>query len=171
MCRPLLYGAGCSLRCINSTSRSATVRRVASSNSGSSVLSMPWRPHRRWRISCDGKPVAEDRYQALIIVNGYLGPNLPFAEGVPLGSGDFHLFTLRDLGTHRVFGQLKHAWDASVARDPEKWGFEGFRVTRELVLRPADDGVFPVNVDGSTMPCRGSARVAIVGQIPLLAGK
>ncbi|MCK4775527.1 MAG: hypothetical protein KAT30_12100, partial [Candidatus Krumholzibacteria bacterium] len=126
---------------------------------------------REWMVSVDGADATRGHFQAMIIVNGYLGPNLPLAEGVPLGSGDFHVFTLRDLGTHRVFGQLKHAWDASVTKEPEKWGFETFRVTRELVLRPADDDVFPVNVDGSTMSCRGSARVTIVDQIPLLAGE
>jgi len=126
---------------------------------------------REWTVSVDGADATRGRFQAMIVVNGYLGPNLPLAEGVPLGSGDFHVFTLRDLGPHRVFGQLKHAWDASVKTEPEKWGFEAFRVTRELVLRPSDDDVFPVNVDGSTMLCRGSARVAIVDQIPLLAGE
>jgi diacylglycerol kinase family enzyme len=126
---------------------------------------------REWTVTIDGTKATSGRFQAMIIVNGYLGSSLPFAEGVPLGSGDFHVFTLRDLGAFRVFGQLKHAWDASVTKDPEKWGFEGFRVPRELVLRPADDAAFPVNVDGSTMTCRGSARVTIVAQIPLLVGK
>jgi len=124
---------------------------------------------REWTVSVDGAAATRGHFQVIIIVNGYLGPNLPFAEGVPLGSGDFHVFTLRDLGAHRVFGQLKHAWDASVKKEPEKWGFEAFRVTRELELRPGGDDAFPVNVDGSTMVCRGSARATIVGQIPLLA--
>jgi diacylglycerol kinase family enzyme len=92
---------------------------------------------RNWTVSVDGEIAAEGCYQAMIIVNGDLGPNLPFAEGVPLGSGDFHLFTLRDQGALRVFGQLKHAWDASITKEPEKWGFERFHVTRELILRPA----------------------------------
>jgi diacylglycerol kinase family enzyme len=126
---------------------------------------------RDWTISVDGDTAAEGRFQAMIIVNGYLGPNLPFAEGVALGSGDFRMFTLRDRGLLRMVGQLKHAWDGSVATNPEKWGFEGFRVEHELVLRPHDDGAFPVNVDGSTMPCRGSVRLAIVDQIRLLAGR
>jgi hypothetical protein len=58
-----------------------------------------------------------------------------------------------------------------VMQEPEKWGFEGFRIERELVLRPGDAGAFPVNVDGSTMMCRGSVRFAIVNQIQLLAGR
>ena len=126
---------------------------------------------RHWTLTIDGEIATEGCFQAMIIVNGYLGPNLPFATGVPLGSGDFRVFTVRDLGLHRVFGQLKHAWDASVTEEPERWGFEAFRVARELVLRPSDDNGFSVNVDGSTMVCYGSARITIIDQIRLLAGE
>ena len=67
-----------------------------------------------------------------------------------------------------VPGQLKRAWNASIKEDPKRWGFEAHRVTRELVLRPMDDEEFPLNVDGSTMVCRGAARITIAGQIQLL---
>ena len=53
---------------------------------------------RRWVIEVDGGEGQAGRYQAMIVVNGDLGPDLPFARGVPLGSGDFHLFGLKDLG-------------------------------------------------------------------------
>ena len=124
---------------------------------------------RRWAISVDGSDVAEDCFQAMIIVNGDLGPDLPFARGVPLGSGDFYLFTLCDIGTIRLYGQLRRAWSASILEEPEKWGLSSYRVGRHLTLRSQDAAVFPLNVDGSAMPCRGSAMIEIVGRIHLLA--
>jgi len=126
------------------------------------------RHQRQWRITVDDFVVAHGCFQAMIIVNGDLGPNLPFARSVPLGSGDFYLFTIRDMGTVNLYRQLKHAWDASMLDDPTRWGFESFRVKNRLIIRPDDDGSFPVNVDGSTFECRGSASFEIIDQIHLL---
>lgn len=127
------------------------------------------RGKRRWEIVVDGQVVSQGYYQTIIIVNGDLGPNMPFAQGVPLGSGDFHVFAIRDKGVFRLPAQLKHAWDASVLEDPERWGFEGFRVKEKLVLRPDGDSVFRLNADGSALECYGSARVTIDGRIYFLA--
>jgi len=124
---------------------------------------------RRWTIAVDDEERAEGRYQAMIIVNGDLGPDLPFARNAPLGSGHFHLFTLADVGVRRLPGQFRRAFDASILDDPERWGFAAYRVRDALTLAPADGGDFPVNVDGSTMRCRGAARFAIVDRIELLA--
>ena len=71
------------------------------------------------------------------------------------------MFTIRDKGVLRLPAQLKHAWDASVLEDPERWGFEGFRVKEKLVLRPDGESVFRLNADGSVLECYGSASVAI----------
>jgi diacylglycerol kinase family enzyme len=133
------------------------------------MLRRAGRRRRSWRISVDGEEAARGPYQAMIIVNGYLGPNLPWAEGVPLGSGDFRLFCLRDLGFHRLPGQFRHAWDASVLEEPARWGFESYKVGRELRLAPEDGGRFPVNVDGSTMDCAGEAVLRIVDRIRLIS--
>ena len=54
-----------------------------------------------------GQYLLSQGYQAMIIVNGDLGPNLGFAKSVPLGSGDFHVFALRDLGLARLPGQAR----------------------------------------------------------------
>ena len=124
---------------------------------------------RRWTISVDGSDVSEGIFQAMIVVNGDLGPNLPFARSVPLGSGDFHLFALRDMGIWNIYRQMKHAFDATIMNDPARWGFESFRIGDNLILRPDDGGVFPVNVDGSTMLCRQSARFEIVDRINLIS--
>jgi diacylglycerol kinase family enzyme len=124
---------------------------------------------RRWEIIVDGSRVTREIYQALIIVNGDLGPDLPFARSVPLGSGDFWLFGIRDLGLRRLPGQFRHAWDATILDDPQRWGFESHRVSHDLILTPVAGGPFPLNVDGSTMPCDGSAAFRIVDRINLLS--
>ena len=126
------------------------------------------RKKRQWEIVVDGETVARDVFQAMIIGNGDLGPNLPFAKDVPLGSGDFHLFTIRDKGTLTLVRQLKRAWNASILDDPERWGFQSFRIANRLTLRPDDDTPFPLNTDGSAMECRQSAEIKIVGQINLI---
>jgi diacylglycerol kinase family enzyme len=122
-----------------------------------------------WSIEVDGRETARHAYQALILVNGDLGPDLPFARSVPLGSGDFHLFGLRDLGIFRLPGQFRRAWNASITEDPERWGFESYRVGNRLRLSPASGRPFPVNVDGSTMVCHGAASFRIVDRICLLS--
>lgn len=133
-------------------------------------LLMPsYRSRRDWTIFVDGQEAGRGKFQSLIIVNGDLGPNLPFARGVPLGSGDFFLFAIRNLGWTRLPGQLRAAWNASILNDPARWGLESFRVTKSLILQPGDDEVFPANTDGSTYECRRSARFRIIGQLNLLS--
>ena len=124
---------------------------------------------RLWTISVDGEERARGPYQAMVLVNGDLGKDLPFAHGVALGSGDFHLFCLRDLGITRLPAQLKRAFDSSIEEDPERWGFEHHRAAGTLSIAPVDAGSFPVNADGSTMACEKVATFRIVGQVRLMA--
>jgi len=77
-----------------------------------------------WNLMVDDKQASQGSYQTMVIVNGDLGPDLPFAKSVPLGSGDFHLFAIRDLGLLRLPKQFKHAWDSSITDQPELLGFE-----------------------------------------------
>lgn len=123
---------------------------------------------RRWKVVVDNVEVTQGCFQSLIIVNGDLGPNLPFAKSVPLGSGNFYIFTIENRGTVNLFRQLKHAWDASILDDPDRWGFGSFCVSKSLEIIPDNDAGFPVNVDGSTMECTQSARFELVDQIQLL---
>lgn len=141
---------------------------------GASLATVEWvlRARRRragWAVTVDGERMAEGRYHSLILVNGDLGPNLPWARGVPLGSGDFHLFGLRDRGLARLPGQFRRAFDGRIQDDPERWGFEHYPVAGTLTLAPARGGTFPVNVDGSTLPCRDAARFRIVDRVQLMA--
>jgi len=62
------------------------------------------RKKRQWKITVDGREVASDKFNAIIIVNGYLGPDLPFAKGEALGSGKFYVFTIADRGAFRLAG-------------------------------------------------------------------
>jgi len=127
------------------------------------------RKKRQWEIRVDGDAVSRGAYQAMIIVNGDLGPNLPFARSEPLGSGYFFLFTIGDRGFFNLYRQLKHAFDGSITDDPARWGFESFHIDRSLEIRPDTGGMFPVNTDGSVMECTSSARFEIVDRISLFA--
>jgi len=133
------------------------------------TLKRPFRGRRVWRVAVDGEEKARGLYQAFILVNGDMGPSLPFARGVPLGSGDFHLFGLRDLGVLKLPRQFRKAFDSTIAQDPERWGFAGWRVARSLELAPEDPHPFPVNRDGSTMVCQKAVRFRIVDQVRLMS--
>ena len=124
---------------------------------------------RSWLVEVDGREGPSGRYQAMIIVNGDLGPDLPFARNVPLGSGDFYLFGLKDLGLRRLGGQFKKAFDGSILENPDLWGFERFQIGESLTVSPENRRPFPVNVDGSTMICEGAATFHIVDQVNLIS--
>jgi len=122
-----------------------------------------------WNLMVDDMQASQGFYQTMVIVNGDLGPDLPFAKSVPLGSGDFHLFAIRDLGLLRLPKQFKHAWDSSITDQPELLGCESYRIEKALKIEPDNNRPFPVNVDGSTMLCRHSTTFQIVDFINLIS--
>ncbi len=124
---------------------------------------------RTWIVSVDGSEVTRGAYQAVIIVNGDLGSDLPFARSAPLGSGYFHMFAIRDLGWLKIPRQFKHAWNMSMLETPEQFGFESYRVERQLKLETERGDSFPANVDGSTMVCKPLAAFQIIDQIQLIS--
>lgn len=132
------------------------------------LIKAPFTRSREWRIRVDSADAAEGRFQALILVNGYLGKNLAFSDD-PLGSGRFHCFGLRDRGVHRLLGQAKAARGGAIIQDPDRWGMEHFVCVDSLELECG--GSFPLNVDGSTLIARNRALIRRVGSVPLLAGK
>jgi diacylglycerol kinase family enzyme len=132
------------------------------------LLKGAWSGKRTWSIRVDGALASRNTYQALILVNGYLGPELPFSSE-PLGSGSFYLFALRDLGFRKLLGQARPARDASIMEDPETWGMESYAAAESLVLEPDSGDPFPVNVDGATMRCRGGVAFRIVDRIRLIS--
>ena len=131
------------------------------------IVKSPFRKTKHWQIIADGKLAAEGAYQALIIVNGYLGPDLAFSDK-PLGSGQFYLFGLQDRGIIKLFSQAKHARNGSIIKDPLRWGLESISVKRKLELVPDCDTPFPVNVDGSTFIAERSMLFERVAKIPLI---
>jgi len=133
------------------------------------LLKTPFRRPTCWRIMADGLQAAEDTYQAIILVNGYLGPDLPYSNQ-PLGSGEFYCFGLRDLGAAKLPAQIKHARDGSIMNEPERWGLTSITAKEKLELIPDREGPFPVNVDGGTFMAEQSMLFERVGQIPLIAG-
>ncbi len=131
----------------------------------------PFTGKRKWQIHVDGTMATENTYQALILANGDLGKDMPLARDVPLGSGDFYLFGVRDLGLTKLLGQFKHTWDASVLDDPERWGFDIFRITKSLKLIPSGKKDFHINIDGSTLMCRNNLQCRICDQIQLIVNR
>ena len=123
-----------------------------------------------WKVIVDERELAEARFQALIIVNGYLGPDLPYSTE-PLGSGAFYLHALRDLGLRKLLGQARHARNSSIMTHPQKWGLDSFTVHSTLELRPNSSRKFPVNIDGATMMCRESVLFEIVDRIRLISAE
>jgi hypothetical protein len=120
-----------------------------------------------WTIVVDGREAARSRYHTLVILNGYLGPDLAFTRD-PLGSGHFHLFALEYLGMWKLPQQILSARSGEISKDPARWGFESFTIHDELEIIPTRPRRFPANVDGSTLPCAGSLRMRRVDRIQLV---
>ena len=134
------------------------------------ILKAPFRRKTRWKIMTDGQPVADDAFQAIMLVNGYLGPDLPYSDQ-PLGSGEFYCFALRHIGASRLLAQIKHARDGSIMDDPARWGLVFFSAKDRLELIPDHGKPFPVNVDGGTFMAQESMLFERIGQIPLITNQ
>jgi diacylglycerol kinase family enzyme len=132
------------------------------------MIKAPFKKKTRWRILADGQPVAEDVYQAIVVVNGYLGPDMPFSDQ-PLGSGEFYCFGLRNIGGGKLLAQAKHTRDGTIMKDPERWGLASFTVKEKLELITGHDKPCPVNVDGGTFMAEQSMIFERTGQIPLIS--
>jgi diacylglycerol kinase family enzyme len=135
---------------------------------GEQLLKAPFRRACNWRLTVDGAEAASGRFQALILVNGYLGPQLAYSEDA-LGSGRFHCYALRDRGGLALLRQAAAARSGAIRRDPVRWGMEHFAATKSLEI--ACNQPFPLNVDGSTLLCRDRALIERVGAIPLLSAR
>ncbi|MBT3316844.1 hypothetical protein HN388_02600 [bacterium] len=119
-----------------------------------------------WIIEIDGAQFTKTRYHALILANGYLGPDMSFSDK-PLNSRCFQLFGLRDIGKAKLMQQAMKARSGKILENPKKWGFDEFTINEKLILTP-DRKDFPVNIDGSTMPAEKSIEFSRVGAVPLL---
>ena len=77
------------------------------------LLKSPFTRKKHWRIIADGDLALEGCYQAIIVVNGYLGPDMPFSDK-PLGSGEFYVFGLKDIGALKLISQAKQARSGTI---------------------------------------------------------
>ncbi len=132
------------------------------------LLRAPFKAGREWEIVVDETPALRGKFQAIIVVNGYLGPELAFSDGL-LGSGEFHAFAIRDLGALKLVRQAMMARKGTLKDAPEEWGFCGVTAKKSLQLICNHPDPFPVNVDGSTLVARRSVIYRRLGQIPLIA--
>ncbi|MFH1843806.1 MAG: diacylglycerol kinase family protein [bacterium] len=137
---------------------------------GERFLKAPFGKRVTWNIRVDGADIPPDRYHALIVVNGYLGPELPFSPD-PLGSGRFHLFALRDLGLWQLLHQARLTRSGAIMKDPLRWGLKHFTAQQMLELTPSSSDAFPANVDGSTLECRQALRISRVDRIRLISNQ
>jgi diacylglycerol kinase family enzyme len=120
------------------------------------------------QIIIDDNVVTEGVYRTILIVNGNLGPDLPFSDK-PLGSQEFYVYCIRDQGLLKLFQQARHAKKGTIKDEPETWGFESYCVEKRLTIYSGADSEFPVNIDGSTLQAKSAVDIARTGTISLLA--
>ena len=131
------------------------------------IVKTPFVKKKHWKIYADGDIKAEGSYHAIILVNGYLGPEMPFSDK-SLASGEFYVFGLRDMGFFKLFSQAKHARMGTIINDPERWGLESVTAENKIELVCDSDSPFPVNVDGSTFIATNTMTFSRIAKIPLL---
>ena len=132
------------------------------------LVRAPFRRASSWDIIADGAPALHGKFQAIMVVNGYLGPELAFSDQ-PLGAGEFYAFGIRDLGMLKLWRQAIMARKGTLAESAEKWGFCAVTAKETLQLVCDRDVRFPVNVDGHTLIARHAVEYRRLGQIPLIA--
>jgi diacylglycerol kinase family enzyme len=131
------------------------------------IIKAPFSDKKSWKIYADGEFRTEGFYQTIILVNGYLGPDLPFSNE-SLASGKFYVFGLRDMGLFKLLSQAKHARKGTVIDDPERWGLEQIIAEDKVELICSTNNPFQINVDGSTFLAKNSMTFKRVAKIPLL---
>ncbi len=128
----------------------------------------PFQKPLQHQIEIDGNVVSEGAFRTILIVNGNLGPDLPFSDK-PLGSNEFYVHCIRDKGFVKLFQQARHAKKGTIMNEPETWGFESYNAEKQVTIYGAADADFPVNIDGSTLQAKFAVDITRTGTISLLA--
>jgi diacylglycerol kinase family enzyme len=132
----------------------------------------------RLTLELDGQAVEPDRWTAIIVVGGDLGPDFPIGRGAPFASGTLRVVALRDRGLRVGLRQLVAARNGAIFRDPQRYACL-VRDVRTMIVRPiAEDGDSSrmpgrpafVNVDGLSERSHGPVRFSISGQVELVVG-
>jgi hypothetical protein len=133
-----------------------------------SLLKRPFRGREGWRIQVDGLDHGTLTCHAMVIVNGYLGRDLPYSDA-PLGARSLELFAIKDLGVRAFLEQARRSRDGSIMEEADRLGVEAFTAHDCLELAPARGECFEANVDGATFRCRDFVRCRIVDSIRLIS--
>ena len=145
------------------------------------VLATLWWYWRRLRgridplvLELDGEATTPDRWTAIIVVGGDLGPDFPLGRGAPFSSGTLRVVALRDRGLRVALRQLAAAREGAIFDDPARYDCL-VRDVRTLVARwsAQHDGAerpVLVNVDGLSGQSHGPVRFSVSGQVELIAG-
>jgi len=125
-------------------------------------------------LELDGEATEPDRWTAIIVVGGDLGPDFPVGRGAPFSSGTLRVVGLRDRGLRAGLRQLRAARSGAIFGDPERYDCL-IRDVRSLHVRSADlqsgvDRPFPVNVDGLARRSYGPVRFGVSGHVELIVG-
>lgn len=125
-------------------------------------------------LKLDGQAIAPDRWTAIIVVGGDLGPDFPIGRGAPLSSGTLRVVGLRDRGLRVALRQLMAARSGAIFSDPERYDCLIGDVT-DLLARPAIEHAGPsplllVNVDGLARRSHGPVRFCVSGHVDLVEG-
>lgn len=147
---------------------------------GLSLAATWWYWHRLWGrvvplvLELDDVATEADRWTAIIVVGGDLGPDFPFGRGAPFSSGTLRVVGLRDRGLRSGLNQLRAARSGAIFGDPERYDCF-IRDVRNLHVRAATgersaQRPLPVNVDGLARQSYGPVRFSVSGQVELIIG-
>jgi diacylglycerol kinase family enzyme len=125
-------------------------------------------------LELDGQAIKPDRWTAIIIVGGDLGPDFPIGRGAPFSSATLRVVALRDRGLRVALRQLAAARSGAIFDDPGRYDCL-IRDVRTLEARWSDQHAGAerpvlVNVDGLSRQSHGPVRFSVSGQVELLVG-
>ena len=123
----------------------------------------------RFNITADGINITDGKYANIIIMNGDLGKDFPIAEGMPLATGDFQVFLLKDFGLINTYRQLVHAWKGDLDMYKDKLGLQIFR-TKKLTISSKKPDKYMVNVDGLLVQTGNQIKYKISDRLKLITG-
>ena len=125
-------------------------------------------------LELDGQAIDPDRWTAIIVVGGDLGPDFPIGRGAPFASGTLRVVALRERGLRAGLRQLGAARSGVIFVGPERYDCL-IRDVGALLVRPAtqvrgSDPPFLVNIDGLSRRSHGPVRFSVSGHVELLVG-
>jgi hypothetical protein len=138
------------------------------------TLATGWWQVERWRgavpameLGLADEVLPPEVWEAVIVLNGDLGPDFPLGRGQTLGSGMFRVVALHYRGLREARRQVMAGRSGRLLDDPGRYAAV-VRDVHRLTVRPIDQRPYLINVDGLRMPARGGAQWSIDGQVQLV---